>query len=99
MAVHELETATRLGVRLIVVVFDDEALSLIKLKQIRIKQPANGVDFGPTDYVALAKAYGITGYSVTSEESFRTALQEALQSEHPTLISVKVDAAEYRTLL
>ena len=59
MALAELETVSRLGAPIVVVVFNDSALSLIEIKQ----RPGghggeNAVRYRPTDFAALAQSSG-----------------------------------------
>ena len=63
MAYHaaELETAARLGAKLIVVVLNDSSLSLIRIKQEARGYTRSPLSFGPTDFAALAEAYGVRG--------------------------------------
>ena len=59
MTLAEIETAARLRLRIAVVVFNDGALSLIKIKQRPAGQGgAEAVDFGPVSYARAAQALG-----------------------------------------
>lgn len=95
MTMHEMETAARLDLPVIVVVFSDCALSLIEIKQRRRNFAPAGVHMGKKDYVALARGFGVSGYHVTSEEQFQRALTRALEEAGPAIIGCSVDSAEY----
>src|SRR5437016_13280699 len=62
MTAHELETAHRLGVNIVAVVFHDNAYGSIKRKQLARFGRTSGVDFGNPDFVKLAEAFGVKGY-------------------------------------
>ena len=84
------------GLPLIIVVFRDDTLSLIKLKQERMKLPETGVATGSPNYALLAKAYGGSGVVVQSARELTRAIQAALRSPRFTLIDARIDPAEYR---
>jgi acetolactate synthase-1/2/3 large subunit len=91
----ELETAVRLGARVLVVVIDDASLSLI-----RIKHEANGhdrspLDFAPVSFDALATGFGVASWVADDEATLRRAVREALSSGGPALIDVRCSGAEY----
>ena len=79
-----------------IVVFRDDTLSLIKLKQERMGLPETGVRTGSPDYALLAQAYGGQGVVVEDVESLRRAAQTALEADTFTLIDARIDPAEYR---
>jgi acetolactate synthase-1/2/3 large subunit len=91
MTVAELETAKRLGLGIAVVVFDDQGLGLIKDKMQKHLGRQSGMDFGPTDYVKLAEAFGAEGHEVKTVEAFSSTLTDVLTRDALAIISVKVD--------
>ncbi len=95
MTMHEMETAVRLDLPVIAVVFDDRSLSLIATKQRRRGFPENGVSLVGKDYEALARGFGAAGYHVESEEAFEAALKRALAEKRPAIIGCVVDPREY----
>jgi acetolactate synthase-1/2/3 large subunit len=78
------------------VVFRDDTLSLIKLKQERMNLPETGVRTASPDYAMLAQAYGGKGVVVEDVEALRRACESALGSSAFTLIDARIDPAEYR---
>ena len=78
------------------VVFRDDTLSLIKLKQERMKLPETGVRTASPDYALVAKAYGGNGVVVEDVESLRRACEAVLRADAFTLIDARIDPAEYR---
>jgi acetolactate synthase-1/2/3 large subunit len=81
---------------IVLAVFRDDTLSLIKLKQERMKLPETGVATGSPDYPLLARAYGGNGVAVRSVPELRKAAQAALRSRRFTLIEIRINPAEYR---
>ena len=100
MTLMELETAVRHRLRVIVVVFNDSALSLIKIKQSATGQGgAEAVSYGPTSFAIAAAAMRVAAASVTDPEELAAALAAALTRDGPTLIDARVDPAGYPVLL
>jgi acetolactate synthase I/II/III large subunit len=100
MTLAEIETAVRLSLRVIVIVFNDAALSLIKIKQ---KPAGHGgeeaVRYRPTSFAAAAAAMGAAGTAVTSERELAAALTDALARPGPTVIDAHVDPAGYPAVM
>jgi acetolactate synthase-1/2/3 large subunit len=95
MTVGELSTLRDLGLALVVVVFVDQSLSLIELKQRGSAMQNTGVDFQRTDFAALARVYGGNGVTVTGEGAAGPAVTEALKAEKFTLIAVEIPRRAY----
>ena len=100
MTLAEIETAVRLSLRVIVIVFNDAALSLIEIKQ---KPAGHGgeeaVRYRPTSFAAAAAAMGAAGAAVTSERELAAALTDALARPGPTVIDAHVDPAGYPAVM
>lgn len=95
MCQGELATAVDVGARIVVVVFNDGALSLIDIKQQQRRLPTSGVRWRRADFAASMRAMGGRGYRVATLEAYRRALAEALAGEGPALIDVQVDPSGY----
>lgn len=52
----------------------------------------NGEQYSP-DFAAIGEAYGIKGYKVTKAEEFKPMLEEALASDKPCVIDVRMENA------
>ena len=95
MAVAELQTSVRENLPIIVVVFDDEEIGLIRVKQ-EIKGIARfGVRLGGMDWTALAQGFGADGAVAESEHQLGDALQAALTSGRTTLVAARIDGSAY----
>jgi acetolactate synthase-1/2/3 large subunit len=84
----DLLTAARDGIPVIVVVFNDGQLNLIRLQQLREFGRAHGVDLLVPDFEGFAQAVGAR-YCAASED-LPHALRDALSASAPTLIEVRV---------
>ena len=100
MTLAEIETAARLRLRIAVVVFNDGALSLIKIKQRPAGQGGSeAVDFGPVSYVRAAEAMGAAAMAVSTERELAAALSAASGRDGPTVIDIQVDPAGYPAIM
>ena len=100
MTLADIETAARLKLRIAVVVFNDGALSLIKIKQRPAGQGgAEAVDFGPVSYARAAQALGAVGVAVSTERELAATLSAASGRDGPTVIDVQVDPAGYAAII
>jgi acetolactate synthase-1/2/3 large subunit len=95
MVLGELATLRDLGLPLIVVVFVDASLALIELKQRDMGYANTGVDFGPSDFPAVARAFDMHGTWVDDREALESALSEALERQNSTLIACRIGAHAY----
>jgi acetolactate synthase-1/2/3 large subunit len=95
MTIAELQTAQRENLPIIVLVFDDQEIGLIRVKQ-EIKGIApHGVKLGGVDWEKLAYAFGADGVTVDTEQGLSNALTAAVQSKRTTVIGVRIDASGY----
>jgi acetolactate synthase-1/2/3 large subunit len=91
MNCQELETAHRLGLAVVNVIFRDGGYNLIQWKQQTHLGREAGVRFGNPDFVALAAAFGAKGYRVDSARALGPILAEALAQQGPSIVDVPVD--------
>jgi len=100
MTLAEIETAVRLRLPVVVIVFNDAALSLIKIKQRPLGHGgAAAVGYRPVSFAAIAAAMGAAGASVAADAELVAALEQALGRNGPTVIDVAVDPACYPAVL
>ena len=95
MVIGELATARDMAINLTVIVLVDEALSLIDLKQSRSTLPQLGVNFGATDIVAVAKAYGGASEWVTDKKELIGATNRAFMNDGFSVLACRIDKSEY----
>ncbi len=95
MNVQELETAARLGLNIVAMVWVDGEYGLIKWKQQNgFKGRHSNLAFNNPDFGLLAKAYGLWGREITAADQIAPTLEEAFAQKVPALIAVPVDYAE-----
>jgi len=95
MVIGEMALLAHHKLALTLVVFRDDTLSLIKLKQQRMKLPATGVSTSSPDYVMLAEAYGGNAFVVNDVAELKKAARFALNSKRFTLLEARINPAEY----
>jgi acetolactate synthase-1/2/3 large subunit len=100
MTLMEIETAVRLRLRVVVVVFNDATLSLIKIKQ----RPAGhggpeAVGYRPASFAVAAAAMGAAGAPVSDAAGLASELAAALNRDGPTVIDARIDPATYPAVM
>jgi acetolactate synthase-1/2/3 large subunit len=95
MAVAELQTSVRENLPIIVIVFDDEEIGLIRIKQELKGIPRFGVKIGGLHWEKLAQGFGADGTVVESEQGLQSAIAAALKSGRTTVIAVRIDPSGY----
>jgi acetolactate synthase I/II/III large subunit len=74
----------------------DRSLTLIEMKQRGSQLPNVGVDFGATDFVAVARAFGGHGASVADPTSLRREVAAALKrTDVFTLLAIEIGTRAY----
>jgi acetolactate synthase-1/2/3 large subunit len=91
---QELETAVRLGLPLVILVWRDDGYGVIRWKQQVRFGRTSSVDFGNPDLVHYASSFGAVGYRVTEPSELRPILADALNSKVPAVIDCPVDYSE-----
>jgi acetolactate synthase-1/2/3 large subunit len=95
MTLGEIAVAAENKLPLVIVVLNDDKLSLIALKQDKMKMAARGVDFQSPDFAAIARGFGAVGVKATTLAEFEAAFESAVASRKLTVIDAVVDPAEY----
>ncbi|MPZ53361.1 MAG: hypothetical protein GEU79_11635 [Acidimicrobiia bacterium] len=92
MELGEFETAARRGSSITVIVFNDSRFASQQSHQLRrLDGRIIGTDFHVTDFVKIAEAQGVPGWTVTDDDAARKAIREAMVSKGPTVIDARVD--------
>jgi acetolactate synthase-1/2/3 large subunit len=91
---QELETAVRLVLPLVVLVWRDNGYGVIRWKQQLRFGRTSAVEFGNPDLVQYARSFGAIGYRVAEPSELGAVLEEALKSKVPAVIDCPVDYAE-----
>ena len=91
---QEIDTALRMGLDFVILIFNDSKYGLIEWHQLRHFDRATAIDFGNPDFVMLAESFGAKGYRVNSAEEFIPTLEAALNDGTVSVIDCPVDYAE-----
>jgi thiamine pyrophosphate-dependent acetolactate synthase large subunit-like protein len=95
MAISELETAVRLGLDLLVVVYDDEAYGAEVHHFGPDGHPLDHVRFPPADLAAIGRGFGCEGVTVKGPGDLAAVREWAVgPRERPMVVDAKVTRAE-----
>jgi acetolactate synthase I/II/III large subunit len=96
MVQGELRVASSLGLGLTVVVFCDDSLNRIELKQAARGYPAWGTRIEPTDIERLAQSMGCDGVMVDNVSALEAALVQPRSRTRPLVIGARINPAQYQ---
>ena len=98
MMVQELETAVRMRVKPLLVVFCDRSLAVIKVAQQSRNLPYRGVDFAPVNWADVAQGFGVKNVFVSTLHELSVATTNWLQKRELTVVAVPIEETLYRGL-
>ena len=89
----ELETAVRLNLNTVHIVWNDNAhYDMVKFQEeMKYDGESAGVDFGNIDLVKYAEAFGAKGLRVTTPADLDAVLDEAFATQGPVVVDIPVD--------
>lgn len=90
----ELETAKRLELPIIVLMWRDGGYGLIEWHQVKKFDRASYIKFGNPDYQQLAGSYGFEVMTITKTDELKSALEKAVAMNKPVFIDCPVDYSE-----
>jgi acetolactate synthase-1/2/3 large subunit len=91
---QEIDTALRLGLDFVILIFNDSKYGLIEWHQLRHFGRATDIEFTNPDFVKLAESFGAKGYRVDSAESFIPTMEAALKDGTVSVVDCPVEYAE-----
>ena len=94
MNVQELETAKRLGLAIVNLVWTDSAFGVIELHQMRKFGRLAGTKFTNPDLVALAESFGLPGLRVESADELEPTLRRAFELDTSCVVEIPIDYRE-----
>jgi acetolactate synthase-1/2/3 large subunit len=94
MNCQELETAKRLGLATVNIVWSDSAYGVIEVHQARKFGRLAGTKFTNPDLVKLAESFGIPGMRVGSAAELTPTLKRALDLDQPCIVEIPIDYRE-----
>ena len=95
MVQGELRLASSLGLDLLVVVFCDNSLNRIEIKQSNRKYPSWGTLIEPTDMLQLARSMACEGAMVDSAAALQKLLASGRPKDRPLVVGAQIDPAQY----
>jgi acetolactate synthase-1/2/3 large subunit len=98
MNVQEMETAKRLGTKIVVLVWEDGGYGLIAWKQENEFGRHTSLSFGNPDFLKLAESFGWSGFRCDHSSELKEVLEEAFRTDLPALVVVPIDYRENRIL-
>ncbi|MDH5778921.1 MAG: thiamine pyrophosphate-dependent enzyme, partial [Gammaproteobacteria bacterium] len=91
---QEIETALRLKLPLVILIWNDCGYGLIEWKQMsRFGRPSH-VDFTNPDFVKYAESFGAKGYRINKGSELLPTLEKALADNTVSVIDCPVDYSE-----
>ncbi|MGX4592797.1 acetolactate synthase AlsS [Leuconostoc sp. JNUCC 76] len=89
----ELETAVRLGLNTVHIVWNDNAYyDMVKFQEeMKYNGQSAGVKFGNIDLVKYAESFGAKGLRVETPDELDTVLDEAFATQGPVVVDIPVD--------
>ncbi|MFC7393923.1 acetolactate synthase large subunit [Scopulibacillus cellulosilyticus] len=90
----ELETAVRLKLPIVILLWRDNGYGLIEWKQENQFHRPSHIKFGNPDFVQLAESFGAKGMRVNKAEELESTIEEALKQNVPVVIDCPVDYSE-----
>jgi acetolactate synthase-1/2/3 large subunit len=95
MVQSELRVASSLGLGVLVIVFCDNSLNRIELKQIVQRYPSCGTRFESSDIVKLAQAMGCDGERADSAADLTRIVARAQGLTRPLVVEARIDPTQY----
>lgn len=90
MHIAELETAARLGVKLLIAVFNDEALGAEYQKLVSKNMEARAATIPTPDLGAVARAFGCRGLQARTLDTIKAGIDEFMAGDGPMLLDIRV---------
>jgi acetolactate synthase I/II/III large subunit len=97
MVQSELKVAASLKLGVLVIVFCDNSLHRIELKQMVKHYPSVGTRFEPSNIVKLAEAMGCDGECADTPESLAAIVERATNLSRSLVVEARIDPTQYVT--
>ncbi|WFE69804.1 acetolactate synthase large subunit [Thiomicrospira sp. R3] len=94
MNCQEIETAVRLKLALIVLVWNDQEYGLIKWKQMNQFGRESHIQFANPDFIKFAESFGAKGYRINHTDELLPTLKQAIADNCVVIIDCPVDYSE-----
>lgn len=90
----ELETAVRLNLPIVILLWRDGGYGLIEWKQLNEFGRSSHIKFDNPDFIKLAESYGFEAMRVSESAELKPMLEKAISLKKPVLIDCPVDYSE-----
>jgi acetolactate synthase-1/2/3 large subunit len=90
----ELETAVRLGVHVVHMIWIDGHYDMVLQQEIFKYGQGSGCDLGPYDPVKYAEAFGATEIMIRTADEIAPTLAKAMNASGPVIMGVRVDYSD-----
>lgn len=96
MNFNEIITAVHNNIKVITVVMNNSTLGMVRQWQhLLYNDRFSGTNIDDNiDYIGLSKSLGAEGYSASTVDEFKKAFEDAVNSDKPSVIEVKIDKNE-----
>ena len=94
MNIQDLETARRLGLNIVIMVWEDHEYGLIKWKQQVQFGEHSDLAFSNPDWCKLAEAFDCKGLRCDDSTQLGSVLEEAFAADRPVLLALPIDYRE-----
>ena len=91
---QEIETALRLNVPIVILIWNDSGYGLIEWKQMMTFGRPSNVSFRNPDFAQYAQSFGANGYKVTQASELMPILRKALADNTVSVVDCPVDYSE-----
>ena len=93
MNCNELVTASKYNIPIVELLFNNNVLGMVRQWQRLFygKRFSQTTLDRATDYVKLAEAFGLAGYTITKKSQVRDVLKKALETPAPVLVNCVID--------
>ena len=99
MSAGEMDTAARLGLKVVFVVLTDRSLSLIRIKQQRKGYVEHGTPIRTGSHGLGTSFLGIPVLTADEPDVYRAVLEHAFAAEGPVIVEAVIDGSEYDDLV
>ncbi len=94
MNVQEMETAKRLNVNIVTMIWEDHMYGLIAWKQQNEFGKHTDLSFNNPDWLKLAESFDWHGHKVENSKNLLSTLEKAFNEKGPSLVVVPIDYRE-----
>ena len=94
MNIQDLETARRLGLNIVIMIWEDHEYRLIKWKQQIEFGEHSDLTFSNPDWCKLAEAFDCKGLRCDDSTQLGSVLAEAFAADRPVLLAIPIDYRE-----